>query len=1145
MSKAIIYFTRKQRLCNVLGVDEIKLYPFLKENEVEQIIYSAETSKVILVNDQLDLKKFKIKVWPKINFLFTEFAFVYHKSPDDSLIEFLHTQTKLSKKGSHDEDTDGYSFYEYLINIIEQETISETTFTEIWEQFEEAADSEDELNQAYETWLASIPYSETSLSEKKVIYIDNVSAQFKEKINSYGIKVMSPLEIMNHSLDNETRLIVLCEVSINMDGNPVKRTDFYGIQLVQQLRRKRYKGGVLFISHWNRKQITEESNNHLIINTIGHLFTKYSSNPLFWIHLIERREPLSNLALDDIIQSYCSRSNIVRSILHDIISNPNDIKELEIKIKDSIEGISKLYDVSHLSSLSNFTKTFSPLSKENKANAVQFVQSFAKQIVLENPDEFSQTSSDLKAKYEWSLLFLDDEINEDDPLVTELKDRNIKVELAHTVEEAKEKWNTHSRYDQKIMVVLADYRLKEKLEGVEVHQDKQGYEFLKMISDGGYLVKLIALSSMTRKFLMESFKSYGVEISILSKTDFPLDSEQGRQYICDEVVSLGDKNWITLSNLPNTPGWRYLKSSYIQIKNHKNYENIEKLISVKANDWVDKHNRGQNKLPLRISQTKYSPKRKEKNSFLNNNDLDSIFRKFKKYIKADTNALSQSEIDRLNKFDKAIPKAIDKYLSLFRDITDDYFFSDELDIENSRLLSEENINKSLEFFIARRIAIWLSQKTNLKGGGLVSQITGESETTLSKSNKYQQYLNALGLQLSDYPNGLTIEEQNWLTYSQGFTGLKKDLDIYNDLIEKISLDICSFINENPKIESFFDTNKIEYLFNNERIEVFILENKKPLIRSFLEIRAVLNHINNQLSKNISNLEAFYLLRKKIRVTLSNINSVAASKLNTFLRQLKNPSTNVERRREYIEIVKPWQQITLNKGRGVSKKEVATIINNILSENIPFFDDHYPNLEKILYYAFLDFKEQLKEVNPKNEDANLNAIIHEVALIFNKRKRELRSPTYNISIQETSSEGEIQSKEDVIDKLYYQNNKNEEDRLSEIIGFNSSFIFSASLKDEFDLSEREAIIKYFRFYFEQNNIKADEDDALWFMTVWEVSQAEIVKENKYVLGGFDIVLLSKGNSYSVQFSQLKELEREHRIGNISVVFFPFLQTHISV
>jgi len=396
-------------------------------------------------------------------------------------------------------------------------------------------------------------------------------------------------------------IIVLCELKWSLKESSVCMQHFQGIELVKELRRtQNLIIPVLFVSIQALEDIFNAERE--ILTAIGHDFYQLPAVPQELKTFITKEfgengsiRKLSEMELNDIKSFYCSKEGILSHELHylnhylNFNITPENYDSTYADLQDSIRKIHDLFIVDSTAALVSFQVGYSSLSKDNINEAVSYIIRMGNDL-LKNYSEKTNgiaTKDKITKQYRWKVLLLDDQINEHHELVQLMKSNHINVICVDNAPEAiralTEDWNT----ENSIMVVIADYRLYLKTEGVKRLQKIQGYQFLKDIASTDHLVRLVAFSGLQRKFLLNSFKHYNIRTEVKSKTDY-LSSEQTQQFFCDEIIELAEENLEAIEALPSKcAGFeKTLKDAYKEFRMHPDYNKMEGTVSWTAKEYI-------------------------------------------------------------------------------------------------------------------------------------------------------------------------------------------------------------------------------------------------------------------------------------------------------------------------------------------------------------------------------------------------------------------------------------------------------------------------------------------------------------------------------------------------------------------------------
>ncbi|NKQ38835.1 MAG: hypothetical protein HF967_05075, partial [Methanosarcinales archaeon] len=199
----------------------------------------------------------------------------------------------------------------------------------------------------------------------------------------------------------------------------------------------------------------------------------------------------------------------------------------------------------------------------------------------------------IKRKKPWSILFLDDEIDKSHNLIVELEKQVEKVYCVQNVIDAENILKRNVEEGLHISLVVSDYRLFETDKPLKVHQPKQGYKFLMETSTEYPYLGLVAFSSLSRKFLLQSFKRMGMRVDVYSKKDYFI-SDTTLKILVDEFVDKGNEAFDAIVRLPrlSSPNWKNFEPFYAYHRRSLDYLADEQYISNKAKSYCINHQEG-------------------------------------------------------------------------------------------------------------------------------------------------------------------------------------------------------------------------------------------------------------------------------------------------------------------------------------------------------------------------------------------------------------------------------------------------------------------------------------------------------------------------------------------------------------------------
>jgi len=405
-------------------------------------------------------------------------------------------------------------------------------------------------------------------------------------LHGEGILAISPTGFSINDYEGIRGLIVLCELNQNEKGEPVQRQQLYGIELAKKLRKEGIKIPIVFTSLLTRKQVYADKLERGIVNAIGHTFIRLPCKPEDWLQAADGLEPLNELEMYDVVHNYCSSAGPIRMVLHSLRGYPGD--DLKDRIKEAIEQVHAVFGQNASIALADFDHRFPQVSTASKQAALNFAEVVGDKLIEEfAPSEAGDTV--VKAEGQWKILLMDDEIGKEHDLVKRLRSRDVlEVICAHTVKEAEEAIEKDYHNEKRIVLVVSDYRLEDDENGINVHQPKQGYRFIAEQASKMPHLRFIALSALPRKFLMQSFRHYGVRVDVFSKKDY-LENEATLNILCDEIVELGNENAKAIVRLPGitSTGWEHFIPFYFAHRSSAKYKEKEQSISQFAKKYCE------------------------------------------------------------------------------------------------------------------------------------------------------------------------------------------------------------------------------------------------------------------------------------------------------------------------------------------------------------------------------------------------------------------------------------------------------------------------------------------------------------------------------------------------------------------------------
>ncbi|MGF7078861.1 hypothetical protein [Mucilaginibacter sp. UYCu711] len=650
--------------------------------------------------------------------------------------------------------------------------------------------------------------------------------------------------LLNLSITDFSYIVILCELSCQENGATVKLQALYGIELAKKLRRADINLPIIFASVFSRKQAYANKLDRGIINSIGHGFIQLPFSKEQLLEVFSMVKPLNDLELYDVVHNYCSLPGMVKMLLHSLnglqssgLESGEEKDIIKGKINNAIIQIYSLFSQKSGQVLHEFNIRFPNLTRENLNDAIRFVENIGTEL-METYAPSERSGSLVKAKGNWALLLLDDEITNSHTIVKKLKERDVRVFCAQTAEEAQ----SFLISKNKIVLVLSDYRLEVEVDGLKIHQLVQGYQFLKELSiDRPSYLRLAALSSLPRKFLMQSFRHYGIRVEVFSKKDY-LENFSTIEILCDDLVDMGNENMEAIVRLPRITSdtWEFFEPYYRHHRNSFNYQTGEDYVNLRSKLYCEG-----------IVKNEY-------------------------------------------------PFNLKGYTALNFDAKKAKVQHSQDSMDDDPLISEKYYKIFLEKCICRRVAIWYSQYNQdwqlkdvlkiIKG----NEYTGdEKETTAKNQINYN-----LALSLAEYPWNMTVEEKQWLIYQMNIRDIEVTEEQESALLGLISDSLETWLNiqevldellKNEDFDIFFTGGQGRYSANFRILKSFLhqlylfLVGKDELIKSLQkQIIALQRAIPDtkhsvNTSRFISYLEFFRTqlmftksIKKDAKITIGNM-----------------------------------------------------------------------------------------------------------------------------------------------------------------------------------------------------------------------------------------------------------------------------------
>jgi hypothetical protein len=355
----------------------------------------------------------------------------------------------------------------------------------------------------------------------------------------------------------------------NIDENEMSQRQFSdAIDYAKYLRRvQKNSEPILFTSFNSVNQILEKPNTQ-IITTIGHGFLQLPYSMEKYEEAINEIAPLNEIQLQDIIINFCQLRSSVREGFHTFKGRLREIKGMDISKEEKNELFFiefDKYEKELVRDVGNYPEILAEyrniISKydKNDENTIEFIESVQEeQFVCYLPaDDIVVVEKDSEVK-SWKILFLDDKPSELDGILRVLVDKKIGYEIATSSEQAKAIIKA-DKQSNKISVVVSDYRLfEDDAKGVSKPrmQKEQGYDFLLLLSRQDRHNAMVALSGLSKWFLMDSFRRNRINVKVYSKSGL---LGGGAKLFVDDIEYLGNQYNEVVNSQPKASLWNEIQ----------------------------------------------------------------------------------------------------------------------------------------------------------------------------------------------------------------------------------------------------------------------------------------------------------------------------------------------------------------------------------------------------------------------------------------------------------------------------------------------------------------------------------------------------------------------------------------------------------
>lgn len=399
---------------------------------------------------------------------------------------------------------------------------------------------------------------------------------------------------------------VILPVELNWEGRYF--SEFFGVDLVMNYLRTRYslRHPILFLSYQSLWKLRHDENGkeivkHQIMGAVGHDYLQLPAAPKQWLAELKKISPLTSLQFKDVFHNLCRVKGLIGEKIHKLqgrfsaMQSSADKSEIRKEFEKGLNELINLFDDS-LQIRKQRNETLQEF-KEIDISSVQLLQNFLSELgeklksFVKEDEEFSDGEPRLDEDRPWKVLLLDDEpdIKNLELLREALKKGGItdnNLIIAESVDQA-EKFIAEDIFNE-IVVVVSDYRLFEKIDGIERQQRRQGYDFLADLVQSDRLIHLIALSGLSRKTLLESFQEYNARVDIFSKGD--ITGQFAVNLLAATILDRGEETYDALCSRPLGGDWDTLKPFYSAHRKAADFYQREKQINNRVRHFISEFN---------------------------------------------------------------------------------------------------------------------------------------------------------------------------------------------------------------------------------------------------------------------------------------------------------------------------------------------------------------------------------------------------------------------------------------------------------------------------------------------------------------------------------------------------------------------------
>ncbi len=396
------------------------------------------------------------------------------------------------------------------------------------------------------------------------------------------------------------RLLYIDEPYNALDAGASKKQFTNAIEYAKYLRRiEKNNEPIVFTSFLSANEILLKSNTQ-IITAIGHGFIQLPYTKEKYEEVVNDLEPLNEIQLQDIIINFCRIRSSISEGFHIFKGRLREIKGMDISLVEKVSLLNEEF-VKFEKELIRDVGKYPEIITEYKRVISQFNPDDIDSIDLidlENEETFSKflpadeidNEELVREKKSWKILFLDDKPSELQSILQVLEIKKIGYEIATSSQQAKA-FIEADKQSNKISVVVSDYRLFEAdAKGISKPrmQKEQGYDFLLWLSKQDRHNAMVAMSGLSKWFLMDSFRRNRINVKVYSKTGLGTGAAK---FFVDDIEYLGTQYNEVVNSQPRAVNWKNdtvknekiishaLKPYYVYHRNNDEYLTAENTIN--------------------------------------------------------------------------------------------------------------------------------------------------------------------------------------------------------------------------------------------------------------------------------------------------------------------------------------------------------------------------------------------------------------------------------------------------------------------------------------------------------------------------------------------------------------------------------------